>query len=117
MRRGAKAADLDGHKLPAPKLTLDEAAERLGMTVDELRAWARLVMLEPTYSIEELADHWDLGKRAITKLVKLGRDYGARLHPVHGGLWPTFKPTHKSRRIPLSAIERHLRHMDKEAAA
>jgi hypothetical protein len=116
-RRQAKAADLSVPKVAAPSMPVAAVAQRLGMSVDELRSWARVAMLEPTYSIDELAAHWGCGKRAVTKLVELGRTYGARLHPERGGLWPTFKPTHKSRRIPLSAIERHLRHMDKEAAA
>ena len=42
-----------------------------------------------------------------------GQEYGVRLHPTRGGLWPTFKAGHKCRRITLAAIERHKRHRAK----
>jgi hypothetical protein len=87
------------------------------MTVDEFFALARTLMLEPTYSVDEVATRWGCGVWAVHQLVKYGRRYGAKLHPTRGGLWPTFKPLHKSRRIPLSAIERHERFMEKLIAA
>lgn len=67
--------------------------------------------LEQTYSPAEVAKHFGCAVGQIHKLVRLGIRYGAKLHPARGGLYPTFKPSHKSRRIPESAIEHHKRHM------
>jgi transposase len=89
------------------------AADRLGVTKAQLEELARGWYLEPTYSLDEVAAHFGQSKRQIAELVELGRLYGVALHPTRGGLHPTFKPSHKSRRIPLSAIERHKRHMAK----
>lgn len=69
--------------------------------------------LEPTFSIKETGLHLGLGDRAVRDLVALGQEYGVRLHPTRGGLWPTFKAGHKCRRITLAAIERHKRHQAK----
>jgi transposase len=88
-----------------------DAAARLGVARGDLESVARSWFLEPTYSLEEVATHFGLSKRKIAELVELGRRHGQALHPTRGGLYPTFKPSHKSRRIPLSAIERHKRHM------
>lgn len=66
--------------------------------------------LEPTFSIKETGQHLGLGDRAVRELIALGLEHGARLHPTRGGLWPTFKAGHKSRRVTLAAIERHKRH-------
>ncbi len=94
-------------------MTIKEAAARLGVTARQLEELARRWFLEPTYSLAEVAAHFGQSKRQIAELVELGRTYGQKLHPTRGGLYPTFKPSHKSRRIPLSAIERHNRHMAK----
>lgn len=66
--------------------------------------------LEPTFSPAEVGAHLGLGHNAVAELVAFGRKYGARLHPTRGGLYPTFRGA-KLRRIPLSAIDRHKRHM------
>jgi len=66
--------------------------------------------LEPTFSPEEVGKHLGLGATAVQELVNYGLKYKAHLHPTRGGLYPTFKGA-KLRRIPLSAIERHKRHM------
>jgi hypothetical protein len=71
--------------------------------------------LEPTFSLAETAKHLGCGRTRISELVDLGLAHGARLHPTRGGLWPTFKISHKNRRVPLSAIDRHKRHMAKIA--
>jgi hypothetical protein len=72
---------------------------------------AKAVPLEPTYSVAEVAAHFGMQRRAVDELVALGREYGEDLHPAKGGLWPTYKISHKCRRIPASAIRRHLEHM------
>lgn len=95
-----------------PELAINDAAARLGVTRKQLEEVARRHWwLEPTYSLDEVADHFGQSKRQIAELVELGRRHGQALHPTRGGLHPTFKPSHKSRRIPLSAIERHKCHM------
>jgi hypothetical protein len=66
--------------------------------------------LEPTFSPGEVGEFLGLKRTAVFGLIRLGRQYRG-LHPTRGGLYPTFHPTHKTRRIPRSAIERHLRHM------
>lgn len=67
--------------------------------------------LEPTYSPAEVARHFGCSRWQVNELVQLGRRMGRELHPRRGGLWPTFRVSHKCRRIPLSAIERHKTHM------
>lgn len=69
-----------------------------------------ILALEPTFSPEEVGAHLGLEANAMAELVRFGRTYGAALHPTRGGLWPTFRGA-KLRRIPLSAIDRHKRHM------
>lgn len=69
--------------------------------------------LEETFSLGETAKHLGCGRTAVAALVNLGKEYKDKLHPTRGGLWPTFKVSHKNRRVPLSAIERHKRHMAK----
>jgi len=92
-------------------LMAKEAAKRLGITLPQLEAAARDWFLEPTYSVDEVATHLGCGKWQVQQLVRLGLVHGQSLHPSRGGLFPTFKTSHKSRRIPLSAIERHKRHL------
>jgi hypothetical protein len=100
---------------PAPgevmALSAAAAADRLGITRTQLQHLARTWQLEATFSVDEVAEHLGCGKWQVQELVRLGRIHGQALHPSRGGLHPTFKPSHKSRRIPLSAIERHKRHM------
>ncbi len=69
------------------------------------------VHLEPTFSPAEVAEHFGLSLREVYRLTNYGRRYGADLHPTRGGLWPTYRITHKTVRIPLSALERHKRHI------
>lgn len=95
----------------SPAITARQAADRLNLSLAQLEAAARGWFLEPTYSLEEAASHFGQSKRQMADLVELGRRHGIALHPTRGGFYPTFKPSHKSRRIPLSAIERHKRHM------
>lgn len=66
--------------------------------------------LEPTFSPEETGAHLGLGHNAIAELIAFGRQYGAKLHPTRGGLYPTFL-SGRLRRVQLSAINRHKRHM------
>lgn len=101
------------------KISLQDAAARVGVSPAELEDLARTWWLEPTFSIAEVAQHFGQEVWQINQLVRLGRRHGVKLHPTRGGLYPTFKPSHKSRRIPRSAIERHLAHMAKvhDAAA
>jgi len=95
----------------APEMACAQAAARLGISPAQLEELARTWWLEPTYSVAEVAAHFGCGKWQIQELVRLGMVHGQALHPLRGGFYPTFKPSHKSRRIPLSAIERHKRHM------
>lgn len=97
----------------SPAISAAVAAARLGVSRAQLEDLARGWHLEPTYSIEEVAAHLGCKIWQVNQLVRLGLVHGQALHPTRGGLYPTFKPSHKSRRIPLSAIERHLRHMAK----
>lgn len=71
--------------------------------------------LEVTFSLNDTAKHLGCGRTTVSDLVKLGKTYKEKLHPMRGGLWPTFKVSHKNRRVPLSAIDRHKRHMAKLA--
>lgn len=111
MKRGNKGFALHPPASAAPGLSLAEVAHRAGVSKVELEQLARDSFLEPTYSLAEVAEHFGCSKCQVLKLVQLGHVFGSKLHPVRGGLYPTFKPSHKSRRIPLSAIERHKRHM------
>lgn len=99
---------------PAPSvsgLSLATVAERAGVSRSDIEQLARTAFLEPTYSLAEVAEHFGCSKDQVLKLVQFGVVHGPKLHPTRGGLYPTFKPSHKSRRIPLSAIERHKAHM------
>jgi hypothetical protein len=113
MRRRSTGFQLRPNALGAKAITAAEAAQRLGVSVGELEDCARGWYLEPTYSIEEVAAHLGCQVWQVNQLVRLGLKHGQSLHPTRGGFHPTFKPSHKSRRIPLSAIERHKRHMAK----
>jgi hypothetical protein len=112
MRRRPQGFELRPSAPNAP-LSADVAAQRLGVSKSELSAIARQWHLEPTYSIAEVAAHLGCQVWQVNQLVRLGIKHGSALHPTRGGLYPTFKPSAKSRRIPLSAIERHKQHMAK----
>ena len=94
-------------------MTRAQAAAKLGLGVAELAEAVRGWSLEPTYSPAEVAAHFGCSVWQVMQLVRLGRVHGAALHPLRGGLWPTIKVSHKCRRIPLSAVERHARHMER----
>ncbi len=66
--------------------------------------------LEQTFSTDEVRAHLGCGKTQLFELIKLGRRHKG-CHPTRGGLYPTFRASFKSRRVPLSAIERHKQHM------
>lgn len=68
--------------------------------------------LEDTFSPEQVAAHFGCTVRQVHRLIELGRR-----KPYAGGLAPTFKVSHKARRIPRSAIERHKSWMDRQGAA
>ena len=67
--------------------------------------------LEPRYTLTESMHLLGCGTTRLHELITLGREYGPRLHPRKGGLWPTYKLSHKCRLIPASAIARHTQHM------
>ena len=69
-----------------------------------------MLCLEPTFSPAEVGDHLGISHTAMQELIAFGVKYGKSLHPTRGGLYPTYKGA-KLRRIPLSAIDRHKRHM------
>lgn len=66
--------------------------------------------LEATYSLAEVREHLGIGETALHELLYLGKRCKG-VHPLKGGLFPTFKLSHKKRRVPASAIERHKAHM------
>ena len=73
--------------------------------------WAKAdLCLELTFSPAAVGKHLGIGPTAVQELINYGLKYKAHLHPTRGGLYPTHKYA-KFRRIPLSAIERHKRHM------
>lgn len=111
MGRQGKACDLHPLRGPVQEISLHEIAKRAGVTPLQLQEIFRRQALEPTYSIEETAARFGCERTQIHELINLGKIHGRELHPIRGGLYPTFKPSHKSRRIPLSAIERHEAHM------
>lgn len=68
--------------------------------------------LEDTFSPEQVAAHFGCTVRQVHRLIEQGRR-----KPYAGGLSPTFKVSHKVRRIPRSAIERHKAWMERQGAA
>jgi hypothetical protein len=68
--------------------------------------------LEATYSRAEVMAHLGCKATQLWLLMKLGRQAHGR-HPLKGGLWPWFRPSHKCVRITASAIESHKRHMER----
>lgn len=112
MSRPRKAADLVPPAV-RPDLTLAQLVERAGVTEAQAIAIFRRDALEPTYSLAEVAARFGCTTWQINELVQLGKQHGSKLHPTRGGLWPTFKPSHKCRRVPLSAIYRHEAHMSR----
>lgn len=113
MKSRAPTPDLHPAKVTGPDISLAEIASRAGLTRDQAVAIFRREALEPTYSVAEVCQRWGCKHSLVRNLVRLGKVYGAALDPVRGGLYPTFRPSHKSRRIPLSAIERHEAHMSR----
>lgn len=111
MSRPGKAVDLHPARNAAPDVSLAEIARRSGLSREQLTVIFRREVLEPTFSIEEVCARFGCERTQIHDLIRYGKTYGAALDPRRGGLYPTFKPSHKSRRIPLSAIERHEAHM------
>lgn len=101
----------DLRAVPAPTVGLEEVARRANLSRAELEGIFRREALEPTYSIDEVAQRFGCTAWQISQLVQLGKRYGLQLHPTRGGLCPTYKVSHKCRRIPLSAIHRHEQHM------
>lgn len=95
----------------APQISLADVARRAGVDRAALIEIFRRESLEPTYSVQETAARLGCGAWQVNELIGLGRKHREQLHPTRGGLWPTFKPSHKCRRIPLGAIQRHERHM------
>jgi len=85
------------------RITMSRAAKRPDLNPSALRP-------EPTFSPKEIGAHLGIGHNAVSELIQFGRKYGPKLHPTRGGLYPTFKGA-KHRRIPLSALDRHKRHM------
>jgi hypothetical protein len=112
MRRASKGFDLSRPaRGAAAALSIAEVAHRAGVDQAQLIEIFRREALEPTYSLEETAERFGCTVWQVNELVQLGKKHGAKLHATRGGLWPTFKPSHKCRRVPLSAIQRHEAHM------
>lgn len=70
------------------------------------------IPLERTYSVAEVMAFFGLGERKVRYLLALGRKFEG-CHPMKGGLWPTFKASHKNVRILDTAIRRHLDHLER----
>lgn len=68
------------------------------------------IVLERTYSLLETREMLGVGDTTLHALLNLGRKYKG-LHPLKGGLWPSYKLSHKKRRVPESALARHIQHM------
>ena len=66
--------------------------------------------LEPTYSTAEVMAHLGCQRTKLDELLALGRRFKG-CHPLKGGLFPTFKVSHKNVRVTRTAIETHLAHM------
>lgn len=111
MSRGRKGVAIRPARVSVPDISLAEIARRAGITRDQAAEIFRRELLEPTYSLDEVKHRFGCELWQVNELVKLGKKHGADLHPTRGGLFPTFKPSHKSRRVPLSAITRHEAHM------
>ncbi len=66
--------------------------------------------LEPTYSTAAVMQHLGIGRTKLHELIELGRIFSG-VHPLRGGLFPTFLATTRSRRIPVGALDRHKAHL------
>lgn len=66
--------------------------------------------LERTYSTADVMIHLGIAKTKLHELLRLGQKFRG-CHPLKGGLHPSFKVSHKNRRIPAGAIERHKAHL------
>jgi hypothetical protein len=66
-------------------------------------------VLESTCSMAEARAHMGIGETQLHALIFLGKKF-CGLHPLKGGIYPTFKLSHKNRRIPISAIQQHEQH-------
>jgi hypothetical protein len=71
--------------------------------------------LEPTFSLAETAAYLGLSAVAVSELVSIGDRRGRTLDAERGGLWPVLKTGRRRRRVPLSAIKRHLAHLARRA--
>lgn len=71
---------------------------------------ARFAEIEPMLSLAQVRERLGCGITRMHELINLGLRHQG-LHPTLGGLWPTFKLSHKCRRVPLGAIVRHEEHM------
>ena len=70
------------------------------------------VPLESTYSPAEVGEYLGICRRTVYRLVEFGRKFQG-VHPLRGGLWPSFRPPHGKRRITASAVARHVEHIQR----
>jgi hypothetical protein len=77
----------------------------------------KCLALEPTFSLAETAAYLGLSSVAVSELVAIGDLRGRALDAERGGLWPVLKTGRRRRRVPLSAIKRHLAHLARRAGA
>lgn len=68
--------------------------------------------LEATHSRADVMEFLGCGPTKLHELMQQGRRFRG-VHPTKGGLFPIFRVSHKCIRIPQSAIDRHLAHMDR----
>lgn len=66
--------------------------------------------LERTFSTAEVMAYLGCQRTKLDELLALGRRFKGH-HPLKGGLFPTFKVSHKNVRVTEAAIAGHLRHM------
>ena len=65
--------------------------------------------MKPTISTEEARAQLGIGETELCRLIWLGKKFRG-LHPTQGGLYPTYKLSHKNRRITIEAIHAHMEH-------
>jgi hypothetical protein len=68
--------------------------------------------LAATHSTADVMIHLGIGRTMLHELIFLGRRHKG-CHPLKGGLWPTFKVSHRNRRISDAALRAHLAHMER----
>ena len=75
-----------------------------------IRPSSLVAPLEPMYSLADTCAQLGVSKMELHSLLYLGRKFSGP-HPTKGGIFPSYKLSHKNRRVPAGAIMRHMQHM------